>query len=47
MERLCAEAARRGAQRVELHVYSDNDDARRFYPAQGFVRFQDVMESNL
>ena len=46
MERIRAEAACRGAQRVELHVYSDNDDARRFYQAQGFVRFQDVLESS-
>ena len=42
-----AEAARRGVQRVELSVYSDNDEARRFYKAQGFVRFQDVMESGV
>ena len=47
MERIRAEAARRGVQRVELNVYSDNDDARRFYEAQGFVRFQDVMESSV
>ncbi len=46
MERIRAEAALRGAQRVELHVYSDNNDARRFYQAQGFVRFQDVLESS-
>ena len=31
---------------MELKVYSDNDGARRFYEAQGFVRFQDVMESS-
>ena len=42
-----AEAARRGVQRVELSVYSDNDEARRFYKAQGFVHFQDVMESGV
>ena len=47
MQRVRAEAVRRGAQRVELHVYSDNDDARLFYEAQGFVRFQDVMEASL
>ena len=47
MGRIRAEAARRGTQRVELNVYSDNDDARRFYEAQGFVRFQDVMESSV
>ena len=47
MERIRGEAVRRGAQRVELKVYSDNDGARRFYEAQGFVRFQDVMESSL
>jgi len=46
MDRIRTEAARRGAQRIELHVYTDNDDARRFYNAQGFVRFQDVLESN-
>ena len=46
MERIRAEATRRGAQRVELNVYSDNDGARRFYEAQRFVRFQDVMESS-
>ena len=44
MDRVRAEAARRGVQRVELTVYSDNDDARRFYEAQGLVCFQDVME---
>jgi ribosomal protein S18 acetylase RimI-like enzyme len=47
MQRVRAEAVRRGAQRVELHVYSDNDAARLFYEAQGFVRFQDVMEASL
>ena len=47
MGRVRAEATRRGTQRVELNVYSDNDDARRFYEAQGFVRFQDVMESSV
>ena len=47
MNRIRAEARRRGAQRIELHVYSDNDDARRFYEARGFVRFQDVMESGV
>ena len=31
---------------MELNVYSDNDDARRFYQAQGFVRFQDVLEAS-
>ena len=46
MKRIRDEDARRGAQRVELNVYSDNDDARRFYQAQGFVRFQDVLESS-
>ncbi|MCY4484427.1 MAG: GNAT family N-acetyltransferase [Spirochaetaceae bacterium] len=45
INRIRAEAARRGAQRIELHVYTDNDDARRFYQAHGFGRFQDVMES--
>ena len=44
MERIRGEAARRGAQRVELNVYSDNDEARRFYKAQDYVRFQDLME---
>ena len=44
MERIRGEATRRGVQRVELNVYSDNDDARLFYEAQGFGRFQDVME---
>ena len=44
MDRIRAEAARRGTQSVELNVYSDNDDARRFYEAQGFVRFQNRME---
>ncbi len=47
MDRIRAEAAGRGVQRVELSVYSDNDEARRFYKAQGFVRFQDVMESGV
>ena len=47
MERIRAEAVRRGAQRLELHLYSDNDDARRFYEAQGFARFQGVMVSSL
>ena len=46
MDRVRAEAARRGVQRVELNVYSGNDDAQRFYQAQGFVRFQDVLESS-
>ena len=46
MERVRAEAAKRGVQRVELNVYSDNDDAQRFYEAQGFVRFQDAMEAS-
>ena len=31
---------------MDLSVYSDNDAARRFYEAQGLVRFQDVMESS-
>ena len=44
MDRVRAEAAERGIQRVELNVYSDNDGARRFYEAQGLVRFQDRME---
>ena len=44
MDRVRAEAAERGVQRVELNVYSDNDDARLFYEAQGLVRFHDVME---
>ncbi len=44
MNRIRAEAARRGVHRVELSVYSDNDAARRFYEAQGFVRLQDLME---
>ena len=47
MDRIRTEAAERGVQRVELNVYSDNDAARRFYEAQGFVRFQDVMESSV
>ncbi len=45
MGRVRAEAARRGTQRVELTVYSDNEEARRFYKAQDFVRFQDAMEA--
>ena len=44
MDRVRAEAAGRRVQRVELSVYSDNDEARRFYKAQDFVRFQDNME---
>ena len=40
-------AARSAAPRIELHVYTDNGDARRFYEAHGFVRFQDVMESTV
>ena len=44
MDRVRAAAAERGVQRVELSVYSDNDEARRFYKAQDFIRFQDVME---
>ena len=44
MDRVRAEAAERGVQRVALNVYCDNDEARRFYEAQGLVRFQDVME---
>ena len=47
MERIRAEAARRGAERIELHVYTDNVDARRFYESHGFVRFQEVMESTV
>ena len=47
MDRSEPKPPRRGVQRVELSVYSDNDDARRFYEAQAFVRFQDVMESSL
>ena len=46
-ERVRAEASERGAQRLELLVYSDNGSARRFYEAQGFVRVRDVMESSL
>ena len=46
INRIRAEAARRGAERIELHVYTENHDARRFYEAHGFVRFQDVMESS-
>ncbi len=44
MDRVRSEAARRGMQRVELKVYSDNDNARLFYKAHDFVRFQDFME---
>ncbi len=44
MDRIRAEAAERGVQRVELNVYSDNNDARRFYEAQDLIRFQDRME---
>ena len=44
MDRVRAEAVERGVQRVELNVYSDNEEARRFYKAQDFVRFQDAME---
>lgn len=44
MDRVRAEAAERGVPRLELNVYSDNDDARLFYEAQGLVRFQDRME---
>ncbi|MDD9987986.1 MAG: GNAT family N-acetyltransferase, partial [Spirochaetaceae bacterium] len=33
MDRIRAEAAKRGVERVELSVYSDNDEACRFYPA--------------
>lgn len=47
LDRVRAEAAQRGVQRVELSMYRDNDGARRFYEAQGFVRFQDIMESSL
>ena len=47
MNTIRAEAARRGAERIELRVYTDNEDARRFYEAHGFVRFQDVMESTV
>ena len=47
MELVRAEAARRGADRMELLVASDNEGARRFYEAQGFARFHDVMESSL
>ena len=47
MKRIRTEAARRGAERIELHVYTENVDARRFYEAHGFVRFQDVMESTV
>ena len=44
MDRIRAEAAKRGVERVELTVYSDNDEACRFYKAQDIVRFQDIME---
>ena len=44
VQRIPTEVARRGAQRIELHVYTDNADASRFYKEQGFVRFQDVLE---
>ena len=47
MELVRAEAARRGADRTELLVASDNEGARRFYEAQGFARFHDIMESSL
>ena len=48
MELVRAEAARRGADRMELLVVSDNEgDTRRFYEAQGFARFHDIMESSL
>ena len=47
MELVRAEAARRGADRMELLVASDNESARRFYEAQGFARFHDIMESSL
>ena len=47
MRRIRVEATRRGAQRVELRVYSDNDAARRFYEEQGFARLHDIMESSL
>ena len=46
MGRVRDEAARRGMPRVELNVYTDNGDARRFYEAQGFVRFREGMESS-
>ena len=46
INRIRAEAARRGAERIELHVYTDNHHARRFYEAHGFARYQDVMESS-
>ena len=32
---------------MELLVASDNEAARRFYEAQGFARFHDIMESSL
>ena len=47
LELVRAEAARRGADRLELLVASDNEGARRFYEAQGFARFHDIMESSL
>ena len=47
MELVRAEAARRGADRMELLVASDNEVARRFYEAQGLARFHDIMESSL
>ena len=47
LELVRAEAARRGADRMELLVASDNEGARRFYEAQGFARFHDIMESSL
>ncbi len=47
MELARAEAARRGADRMELLVASDNEGARRFYEAQGFARFHDIMEASL
>ena len=46
IDRIRAEGARLGAERIELHVYTDNYHARRFYEAHGFARFQDVMESS-
>ena len=46
MERIRAEAARREAQCVEMLVHSNNEGARRFYEAQGFVRVLDIMESS-
>lgn len=47
MELVRAEAARRGADCIELLVASDNEGARRFYEAQGLARFHDIMESSL